>query len=105
MNTQLAERIRDALRVVIDPELGYNVVDLGFIYDIVVEDGGIVRIRMTTTTPGCPATSYLKEAVANGAWSLPDVEFVDVELTFVPKWSPDMMSLEARTELGFATPN
>ena len=51
MSTQLVARIKDALRNVIDPELGYNVVDLGFIYDIVVEEGGVVRITMTTTTP------------------------------------------------------
>jgi len=55
MNAHLIARIRDALRNVIDPELGYNVVDLGFIYDIAVEEGSIVRITMTTTTPGCPA--------------------------------------------------
>ena len=51
MNAHLIARIRDALRNVIDPELGYNVVDLGFIYDIAVEEGSIVRITMTTTTP------------------------------------------------------
>ena len=70
MNTQLVARIKDALRNVIDPELGYNVVDLGFIYDIAVEEGGVVRITMTTTTPGCPAAGYLKEGVANSAWSV-----------------------------------
>ena len=69
MNTQFIARIRDALRNVIDPELGYNVVDLGLIYDIAVEEGGVVRITMTTTTPGCPAAGYLKEGVANSAWT------------------------------------
>ena len=102
MTTLLVEKIRDALRNVIDPELGYNVVDLGFIYDIAVEEGGIVRITMTTTTPGCPATAYLREGVANSAWSVPDVEFVDVQITFEPAWKPDMMTAQARHDLGFA---
>jgi metal-sulfur cluster biosynthetic enzyme len=102
MNTQLVARIRDALRNVIDPELGYNVVDLGFIYDIAIEEGGVVRITMTTTTPGCPATGYLREGVANSAWSVPDVEFVDVHITFEPGWKPDMMTAQAKADLGFA---
>ena len=102
MNAQLVACIRDALRNVIDPELGHNVVDLGFIYDIAVEEGGVVRITMTTTTPGCPATGYLKEGVANSAWSVPDVEFVDVQVTFEPAWQPDMMTAQAKADLGFA---
>lgn len=102
MTTQLAARIRDALRNVIDPELGYNVVDLGFIYDIEVEEGGVVHITMTMTTPGCPATGYLREGVANSAWGVPDVEFVDVRITFEPAWKPEMMTAEARHDLGFA---
>ena len=102
MNTQLVARIKDALRNVIDPELGYNVVDLGFIYDIAVEQGGVVCITMTTTTPGCPATGYLKEGVANSAWSVADVELVDVRVTFEPAWKPDMMTAQARSDLGFA---
>ena len=80
---------------VIDPELGYNVVDLGFIYDIAVEEESVVRITMTTTTPGCPAAGYLKEGVANSAWSVADVEFVDVRVTFEPAWKPDMMTAQA----------
>ena len=102
MNGQLIVRIRDALRNVIDPELGYNVVDLGFIYDIAVEEGGVVRITMTTTTPGCPAAGYLREGVANSAWGVPDVEFVDIQVTFEPAWRPDMMTAQARHDLGFA---
>ena len=62
MTDELVERIREALRVVIDPELGHNIVDLGFVYDIAVVDGA-VRITMTATTPGCPAIRFLKEGV------------------------------------------
>jgi metal-sulfur cluster biosynthetic enzyme len=102
MTQDLAVQIRDALRSVIDPELGYNVVGLGFVYGITVEDGGVANITITTTTPGCPATSYLKEGVANAAWSVPGVEFVEVKLTFDPVWKPEMMSREAKAALGFA---
>ena len=97
----LVGRIREALRIVIDPELGHNIVDLGFVYDIAIEEGGIARITMTTTTKGCPATGFLREGVANSAWSVPGVEFVDVKLSYDPPWTSQMMSPEAKTDLGF----
>src|SRR3954452_12850917 len=105
MTDDPAAEIRDALRSVIDPELGYNIVDLGLVYDISVQDGGIASITMTTTTPGCPATRYLKDGVANSAWSVRGIELVDVKLTYDPAWTPEMMSPEARAALGFATCN
>lgn len=98
----LVEQIREALRVVIDPELGHNIVDLGLVYDIAVDDGGGARVTMTTTTMGCPAAAYLKDGAANSAWSVPGIEFVDVNLTYNPPWRPDMMSRETKADLGFA---
>ena len=75
MNTaaggDLAGRIREALRIVIDPEFGHNIVDLGFVYDMAVEEGGLARITTTTTTRRYPATGFLKEGIANSAWSVP----------------------------------
>ena len=96
----LVERVTDALRVVIDPELGESVIDLGLIYEIDLEEGGGVHIVMTTTTRGCPATGYLKQAVADCVRAVPGVEFVEVTLTYDPHWSPAMMSPLAAARLG-----
>lgn len=96
----LDEQIAQALHLVIDPELGYNIVDLGLVYDVAVGEGGVVIITMTTTTRGCPATAYLKEGARDAAWGVPGVEFVDVRLTYEPPWTPAMMSEAARQHLG-----
>lgn len=100
----LVARIRQALKVVIDPELGHNIVDLGFVYDVSIDDGA-AHIIMTATTPGCPAASFLKEGVANSACLVPGVESVDVTMTFEPPWQPSMISPGVRSELGFAEVN
>jgi metal-sulfur cluster biosynthetic enzyme len=104
MTDELVHRIRDALRVVIDPELGHNIVDLGFVYDISVT-GGAVRITMTATTPGCPAIRFLKEGVANAAVRVPGVRGVDIVLTFDPPWAPARIAPAVRASLGFAAVN
>ncbi|WP_354196410.1 metal-sulfur cluster assembly factor [Aquamicrobium terrae] len=98
----LAAKIEDALRLVIDPELGFNIIDLGLVYDVVVEDGGTATIVMTTTTRGCPATNYLKDGAREAAWAVEGIEFVDVKLTYEPPWEPDMMSAAAKDHLGIA---
>ena len=105
MNTEsdaLVEKVAEALRVVIDPELGYNIVDLGLVYEIKVAEGGVVDILMTTTTRGCPATGFLKDGARDGTWAVPGVEFVNVTLTYEPHWIPEMMTAEAKEHLGFA---
>ncbi|CAK7257981.1 MULTISPECIES: metal-sulfur cluster assembly factor [unclassified Shinella] len=90
----LTEAIRNALRMIIDPEIGRNIVDLGLIYEIAVEEGGIARIAMTTTTRGCPASDYLKDAVSNCVWYVPGVEYAEVRLTYEPPWTPEMIVAE-----------
>ncbi|ANN61999.1 aromatic ring hydroxylase (plasmid) [Mesorhizobium loti NZP2037] len=95
-------KVKQALRLVIDPELGYNIVDLGLVYAVLVNDGGVVNIVMTTTTRGCPATNYMKEGASDAAWSVPGVQFVDVTLTYEPPWSPQKMSIEAKRHLRIA---
>jgi metal-sulfur cluster biosynthetic enzyme len=98
----LVDRIKDALRTVIDPELGHNVVDLGLIYDVVADDRGAARVTMTTTTRGCPATRYLQDGVRESASDVPGVASLDVVLTYQPAWSPSMMSAEIKWLLGIA---
>jgi len=102
--SELEGHIRDALRVVIDPELGHNIVDLGFVYDIVVAEGA-VRIVMTATTPGCPATGFLKEGAETAVTAVPGVDSVDVTMTFEPPWTPSLIEPAIRASLGFASVN
>lgn len=96
----LTERVREALRTVIDPELGFNIVDIGLIYCVTIEEGGLARISMTTTTRGCPATNYLKSGAGEAAYSVDGVSSVDVQLTYDPPWSTDMMSPVAKKFFG-----
>lgn len=93
------EDVREALRDVIDPELDVNIVDLGLVYEIEVEDDR-VEILMTLTTPGCPLHGVFDEMVRQEVAPLEGVNEVEVELTFEPRWSPDDMSEEARQQLG-----
>lgn len=78
--------VRAALRQVIDPELGYNIVDLGMIYDVAVGDEGAVDVVMTTTTKFCPATTFLKEGVEACVSGVAGVRRATVELTYDPPW-------------------
>ena len=93
------ELVTEALKEVYDPELHYNIVDLGLVYDVEISDGS-VRILMTLTTPACPIGPMIIEQVQENLGLLPGVKDVDVEITFDPMWSPDMMSEEARADLG-----
>jgi metal-sulfur cluster biosynthetic enzyme len=94
-----ADTIRAALHQVIDPELGYNIVDLGLVYDVAVE-AGVAHVTMTTTTPGCPATNYLKDGARQCALGIGGIEDAEVALTYEPRWSPEMMSAAAKAHFG-----
>lgn len=98
---ELAEQVKEALRFVIDPELGYNIVDLGLVYAVALK-GAAAHITMTTTTRGCPATSYLADGAREAAGSVPAITSVEVELTYDPPWTPAMMSTDAKRHLGIA---
>lgn len=92
---RLAFLIDERLRTVIDPELGENIVDLGLIYGIAVSPLGAVRVTMTTTTKGCPATAFLREAVEACVRAVDGVSGVEIDLTYDPPWSPDLMASAA----------
>ncbi|HZV91640.1 MAG TPA: metal-sulfur cluster assembly factor [Caldimonas sp.] len=102
---ELGQRIEDALRLVIDPELGLNIVDLGLVYVVGVDDSGGARILMTTTTRGCPASAFLKDGAQQAAAAVPGVTSAEVSLTYDPAWKPGMMTPWAREQLGFALGN
>jgi metal-sulfur cluster biosynthetic enzyme len=94
------EELTFALRRVIDPELGINIIDLGLVYEAACVDG-VARVRMTMTTPACPMGPYLTEEVQRALGDLPGVGSVEVDLVFEPLWSPEQMSPEAKEQLGF----
>jgi len=85
-----AAAITEALRAVLDPELGLSVVELGLVYGIRIE-GGTVRITMTLTAPGCPLGDVMTQWARAAVGRVPGVEDVDVALTFDPPWTPDRM--------------
>lgn len=98
--TALEANIVMALRQVYDPEIPVNVYDLGLIYEINVDEGHQVNIKMTLTAPNCPIADVVVESVAEAVRDVPGVVDVAIELVFEPEWNKDMMSEEARIELG-----
>jgi metal-sulfur cluster biosynthetic enzyme len=102
MNLPTGEEVREVLRAKVrDPELMMNVVDLGLIYGVDVTENKTIEVTMTLTSPGCPAGPEIITNVQREAHlAFPDVEEVNVHLTWSPFWNPDMMSEEAKEELG-----
>lgn len=101
MTEPTENEVREALRTVIDPEVGINIVDLGLVYDIAVEPGRIT-VALTMTTPACPLgdliTGQARDAILMEA---PEVDEVDIRLVWDPPWDPAMMSDAARKQLGW----
>lgn len=97
----LYDSVVAACRTVYDPEIPVNIYDLGLIYTIDISPENAVEIIMTLTAPGCPVAGEMPGWVADAVEPLPGVRQVDVQMTFEPQWGMDMMSDEARLELGF----
>jgi metal-sulfur cluster biosynthetic enzyme len=95
------ELVYAALKAVVDPELGINIVDLGLIYDLEIDDDGQITVVMTLTTPGCPLHASFKDQIEATLWrSFPQLSGVVVELVWSPPWTPGMITPEGRAELG-----
>ena len=97
----LHEGLVEACRTVYDPEIPVNIYDLGLVYTIDISPENDVRVVMTLTAPGCPVAGEMPGWVADAVGAVPGVRTVDVELAWEPPWGMEMMSDEARLELGF----
>jgi metal-sulfur cluster biosynthetic enzyme len=95
------DTVRKALRAVKDPELNLNIIDIGLVYDVEVADPGRVQVKMTLTSPGCPAGTEIIDDVKRVVTDMEGVESVDVELVWDPYWTPDKMDPRVRAFLGF----
>ncbi len=95
------EKIVEMLKTVFDPEIPVNVYDLGLIYNIDLSDNGEVTIEMTLTAPNCPAADFIMEDVRQRVDSIDGITSTSINLVFEPEWDKDMMSEEAKLELGF----
>ena len=96
----LGEKIVRVLKTIFDPEIPVDIYELGLIYDVFVNEEYEVKVLMTLTTPNCPVAETLPLEVEEKVKSLDDVKDAEVEITFDPPWSQDLMSDEAKLELG-----
>ena len=97
----VGEQVVEVLRTIYDPEIPVDIYELGLIYDVQVSSDLDIKILMTITSPNCPVAESLPEEVKERVRSIGDVQEVEVEITFDPPWTKDMMSEEAKLELGF----
>ena len=102
INTQdLGEKIVKELKSIFDPEIPVDIYELGLIYDVFVNEDYEVKILMTLTSPNCPVAESLPLEVEEKIRSIDEVKTAEVEITFDPPWTKDLMSEEAKLELGF----
>jgi FeS assembly SUF system protein len=98
---ELEEKVVKMLKTVFDPEIPVNIYDLGLIYKLEIDDAGVATIDMTLTAPNCPAADFIVEDVRFRVESVEGINGVKINLVFEPSWNRDMMSEEAKLELGF----
>lgn len=97
---KIEEKIVDMLKTVYDPEIPVDVYDLGLIYKIDLQDNGEVVIDMTLTAPNCPAADFIMEDIRQKIESVDGITSAQINLVFEPEWDKDMMTEEAKLELG-----
>ncbi|QLE01224.1 SUF system Fe-S cluster assembly protein [Galbibacter sp. BG1] len=98
--TELGEKIVRVLKTIYDPEIPVDIYELGLIYDVFVNEDHEVKILMTLTTPNCPVAETLPVEVEEKIKTIEEVKDAEVEITFDPPWSQELMSEEAKLELG-----
>jgi FeS assembly SUF system protein len=98
---ELGDKIVRVLKTIYDPEIPVDIYELGLIYDVFVNEDNDVKVLMTLTTPNCPVADSLPQEVKDKVQSLDEVNEAEVELTFDPPWTRDLISEEAKLELGF----
>jgi metal-sulfur cluster biosynthetic enzyme len=96
-----SEAVRKALRQVKDPELGLNIIDIGLIYDVAVNDEGDVHVKMTLTSPGCPSGAEIMQDAKLVIEELEGVRSANIELVWEPYWTPDKMDPRVKAFMGF----
>ena len=97
---ELGEKIVNVIKTIYDPEIPVDIYELGLIYDVFVNEDYAVKILMTLTTPNCPVAESLPLEVENKIKSMPSITDAEVEITFDPPWTQELMSEEAKLELG-----
>ena len=97
---ELGEKIIDVIKTIYDPEIPVDIYELGLIYDVLVNEDFDVKIIMTLTTPNCPVAETLPVDVQDKVKTIKGIKSVEVEMTFEPPWTQDLMSDEAKLELG-----
>lgn len=98
---EVGDKIVDVLKTIYDPEIPVDIYELGLIYDVFVNENKEAKILMTLTSPNCPVAETLPVEVEEKVKTLNEIDKAEVEITFDPPWSQDMMSEEAKLELGF----
>ncbi len=99
--TDIGEKIVQVLKTIFDPEIPVDIYELGLIYDVMVNENKEAKILMTLTSPNCPVAETLPKEVEDKVMELEEIDRAEVEITFDPTWTQDMMSEEAKLELGF----
>ncbi len=100
LSGQTPESLRKALRGVKDPELNLNIIDIGLVYETAIDEKGAVQVKMTLTSPGCPAGAEIVGVVKRTLEDLEGVTSVDVEIVWEPYWTPEKMDPRVRAFLG-----
>jgi metal-sulfur cluster biosynthetic enzyme len=100
MDEELKENLLGALELVIDPELGVDIVNLGLVYNVELDEEGTATVTMTLTAMGCPLAGTIVDQVKRALADIPEVKNTEVDIVFNPPWNKDMMSRYAKIALG-----